>query len=124
MNKKLSLATKFTSAIIPIGLYFVTAKNALAVEVGVCIPKAGGGEICTFNGYTSYVKSFYGFTITLGASLAALMIVYSGYMYLVSQGDTTKLNKAKEIFTGAFLGFLLLLTISAILNWIGLPAFK
>lgn len=119
MNKNLVLITKFAAATLPIGLYFVSAKNALAVTVGVCLD----GK-CTFNGYTSYVKSFYGFTITLGASLAALMIVYAGYMYLVSQGDTTKLNKAKEIFTGAFLGFLLLLTVSTILNWIGLPAFK
>ena len=125
MNKKHKIITKISGVLLSTGLYLLSAKSAFALTLGVCLPSAKGGpEVCTVTGYSQYIRSFYGFTITLGASLAGLMIISSGYIYLTSQGDTTKLNKAKEIFTGSFLGFILLLSVSAILRWIGLPAFK
>ena len=109
-----------------LSLLLISAQNALAsttVNVGVCIPNEAGGCTEQFT-YQTYVKAFYGYAIRLGSALAALMIAYSGYLYLTSQGDTTKLNKAKEIFMGSFLGFIILITISLILNWIGIVGFN
>jgi hypothetical protein len=93
-------------------------KNAVKVETGVQIP---GSNQTAFN-YCTYVNAIYKFAIKLGIMLVILMIVYAGYLYLFSQGDSTKINNAKDIIIGAILGYLLLLVIGVILNFIGLPA--
>jgi len=122
-SKLLKSVSVVTAAV---SVLLISAQNALAsatVNVGVCIPNESGGCTEQFT-YQTYVKAFYGYAIRLGSALAAVMIAYSGYLYLTSQGDTTKLNKAKEIFMGSFLGFIILITISLILNWIGIAGFN
>lgn len=71
----------------------------------------------------SYILEFYKYALRLGAILSILMIIYAGYLYVFSQGDTSKLGQAKEVLTGTLLGFLLLLTVGIILNFLGLPSF-
>lgn len=88
------------------------------VKVGLCI----GGK-CDFS-YGGYVHAIYGFALTLGGTLTALMIIYAGYVYMTSQGDNTKINTAKDIFMGTLLGFVLLLTLGMVLDFLGLPTFK
>jgi hypothetical protein len=97
-----------------------STKTVYAVEtkvaVGLCLV---GESTCSYT-YSDYVRNFYIYSLRLGLALAGIMIMYSGFLYLTSQGDTTKLNKAKEIFTGAALGFFLLISVYAILNFLGL----
>lgn len=92
------------------------AETQTQVNVGLCL---GSGNNCHYD-YSTYVHDFYIYSLRLGLALAGIMIMYSGFLYLTSQGDTTKLNKAKEIFTGAALGFFLLISVYAILNFLGL----
>lgn len=102
-------------------LVLLLTKVAYAVEtkvnVGLCL--LPGERTCSYT-YSDYVRNFYIYSLRLGLALAGIMVMYSGFLYLTSQGDTTKLNKAKEIFTGAALGFFLLVSVYAILNFLGL----
>ena len=97
-------------------IFLLSAKTAYAVSVGVPI---NGNSSFT---YSTYVKALYSFSLIMGENLAGLMIVYAGYIYLTSQGDTSKINTAKEIVTGAILGLLILWLIKLILQFIGLPS--
>lgn len=116
---------KFAFAITVFLAPLIFGKSALAVAVGVCIPtqNADGSFTCKSDfEWNSYVTAIYGYAIILGGTLSVLMIVFAGYTYLTSQGDTTKINSAKEILLGAILGFLILLTVRLILDFIGLPS--
>lgn len=92
---------------------------AQAVDVGVEIPggKSGG------KGYTyqSYIADVYKFALTLGEWLAVLMIVYAGYKYMTSQGNSSAINDAKEMLIGALLGLAILFLVRVILNTLNLP---
>jgi len=90
--------------------------NAAKVEVGVPVPGTSG----TSYDFKGYVKAIYTFAIRIATPLVILMIIYAGYIYLFSQGDTTKVNQAKDILSGAILGYLLLLVIGVILTFIGI----
>lgn len=115
-------------------LSFLSPTPARAVSVGVCpdgstdcatknyqwscIPEGKPGHV---DNCVSYISEIYKYSLRLGATLAVLMIIYAGYLYVFSQGDTSKLTQAKEILVGTLLGFLLLLIIGLILDFIGLP---
>ena len=125
----LLLATCFI--ILAASYLLLTPQSAQAVAVGVCpdgsdncanvdfqwlCPK-GAPDTCQ-----SYIVWIYKYAIKLGATLAVLMILYAGYIYLFSQGDSSKLTQAKDILLGAILGFVLLLAVGLILDFLGLPS--
>lgn len=89
--------------------------KAHAVKLGVCIPGAG----CDLS-WGGYVEAFYSFSIKAGGVLVVLMMVYAGYIYLSSQGDSAKLTAAKDIIFGALTGYILLLLSGMLLNYIGI----
>jgi|GEM_PF-1936763 len=93
---------------------------AHAVKVTVC---PDGGTACTSTDYSwgSYIEAIYGFSLKAGSILVVLMMIYAGYIYLTSQGESSKLSTAKDIIVGSLLGYVLLLTIYAVINYIGLP---
>jgi TRAP-type C4-dicarboxylate transport system permease small subunit len=88
-----------------------------AKEVGVGVSVGGQSKFY----YKTYIQAVYNYSIQLGSSLAVLMIIYAGYKYLTSRGDSSALSEAKDIFAGALLGLAVLLLIRLILNFIGLP---
>ncbi|MCX6808317.1 MAG: hypothetical protein NTW50_01450 [Candidatus Berkelbacteria bacterium] len=92
-----------------------------AGATGVAICPDGSSSCAGGYDFSSYVQAIYKFSIELGGSLTVLMLVYAGYIYLTSQGDTSKINSAKEILTGTLLGFVLLMSAGLILRFIGLP---
>jgi len=99
-------------------LTLLSFKFAQAVETKVAVGVCVNGQ-CNLT-YTEYVRQFYIYSIRLGLTLTGVMIMFAGYTYLVSQGDTTKLNKAKEYLTGAIIGFFLLITVWIIVGFLGL----
>jgi len=117
--KRITLSKIATATFIAAIFATLSTKIAHAeatVQVGICL---GGGNTCQYN-YSTYVHDFYIYSLRLGLALSGVMIMYSGFIYLTSQGDTTKLNKAKEIFTGAIVGLFLLMSVYAILQFLGL----
>lgn len=52
-------------------------------------------------------------------SLAILMIIYSGYVYMTSQGNPERINHAKDVIIGVIVGIVLLFTIRILLTTVG-----
>lgn len=83
--------------------------------VGVALP---GGQN-DFNGFSDWMTAFYEFSIRLGAILTILMLIFSGYRYMTSQGNPSAINEAKDIMIGSLSGFALLLLVNLVINFIG-----
>lgn len=88
-----------------------------ATSIGVAIPNTKQPANGMYQ-FKDYVSAIYEFSLKLGAVLAVLMIVYAGYKYINSAGDTTKLGEAKEVLTGAISGFAILLIIGLLLRYL------
>gem|GEM_PF-2521929 len=86
------------------------------IEVGLNPDGTSGGSY----EWKGYIKTFYYYAIRLGAALVVLMLVFAGYTYVTSNGDSSKLGTAKERVFGAIIGYLLLLFVGFILNYLGL----
>ena len=100
----------------------VLAADPPKVSVGLN-PDTVGNPTGMYN-YEDYIHAIYMWAIQIGSVLTVLMIIYSGYIYMTSQGDSSKINTAKDIFMGTLLGFIILLAVGIILDYIGLPTFK
>lgn len=121
MQIKIKTQIIFSAGCLSLALYSMIparARAAAEVAVGIC---PDGGNSCGAYSYTKYFQAFYKYSLRLGAMLSVMMIIYAGYLYLFSQGDSSKLTAAKDILVGTILGFLLLLVINLILDFIGLP---
>ena len=66
-----------------------------------------------------YINSVLQWGIPVLGSIAVLMLVYAGYIYMTSQGDQTKVGFAKELIIGVITGILLLFLINVLRNQIG-----
>lgn len=66
------------------------------------------------NDLSQYLNALFQFSLSIGAILAVIMIVYGGYLYMGSDMWATK-QKAKQKITDAVIGLLLLLGIYLIL---------
>lgn len=104
---------------------YLLIEKAHAVTVGLCIPgpnDAAGKPTCkdNFANYNDYIYAFLTYAQRVGFILVVLSVIWAGYLYLTSQGDSTKLNSAKDRVLGAILGFILLILLSTILQFIGL----
>lgn len=70
-------------------------------------------------GVTDYVNRILDWFIPIVGGVALLMMIYAGYLYMTSQGDSEKINQAKEIIIGVIVGIVLLFAIKLILDGIG-----
>jgi len=66
------------------------------------------------NALASFLNKLFTFSLSIGAILAVVMIVWGGYLYMFKDSFASKLN-AKEKITNAVIGLLLLLGIYLIL---------
>lgn len=57
--------------------------------------------------------------IPILGSVAFLVFIIAGYIYMTSQGDQTKITLAKELIIGAITGILLLFLIGVLKSQIG-----
>jgi hypothetical protein len=63
---------------------------------------------------SSYLNSLFQLSLSVGAILAVVMLVYGGYLYMGSDMWATK-QRAKQVITDAVIGLLVLLGIYLIL---------
>lgn len=99
------------------------SSSAYALELGVCIPKKGGGETCEVTSYVDYIRVVFKFALEAGVALTVLMIVYGGILYMTSQGNQSALNSAKDIIVGSLSGLAMLALVVLILTVLGMPVF-
>lgn len=105
---------------------FVAVSSAAneSTKIGINIP---GATRMTAGGYSSwqnYLSDIYGFALDIGFSLAVLMIVYSAILYLTSQGDSSKINTAKEFTMGALVGLAMLYMVGVLAKLLGIQGIK
>lgn len=56
------------------------------------------------NTFAQLVESITQIILTVGLPLAAIMIIYSGFLFVTAGGSEEKLNKAKQSFYWAIIG--------------------
>lgn len=61
----------------------------------------------------------YSFAIKIAIALAILRISWGGFIYLLSVGEITKVQEAKEMIVDSILGLLVVLGTYTFLVWIG-----
>lgn len=58
---------------------------------------------------TAFANSVVDAVVTVGLPIAALMIVYSGFLFVAARGNETKLKDAKNAFLYAVIGIAIIL---------------
>ena len=84
----------------------------------------GGDGTCNFDDLMSLINRVISFVlIDLATPLFALIIVYTGWLYLSSSGNSENIGKAKKIFKNALIGYVIALAawliVKTILNTLG-----
>lgn len=54
----------------------------------------------------------------LAGSIAVIMIIVAGVMYVTSSGDSGRVTKAKNMLTYAIVGIIIVIIAFAITNWV------
>lgn len=99
--KLILIALALSLSVLTIAANFSLAYNYEPMEA---IPGfAATGDFQTF------IKSFYSFGIWAVGIAALLMVFIGGYMYFMSAGNSSQMEKAKGIITNALLGVVLAL---------------
>jgi hypothetical protein len=87
------------------------------MTVGVTIPGATtSGQAYTVPGY---VRGIYAFSMKVAVALSILMIIYAGYKYLTSKGESGAINEAKDILFSTLMGAALLMLVVLVANFAG-----
>ena len=77
----------------------------------------------------SFVKSVMGITLSLAGGIAMILLIFSGYKFMASQGNPEALQAARDQFLSAIIGLLFIIFSLVILQIIGvdilnIPGFK
>ena len=80
-------------------------------------PPSGSGTVTEFGNtdFGGYVSKILTWLVTIVSSLAVLMFIYAGYIYVTSQGSPEGVTQAKDIIIGVITGIILLFLIEVIL---------
>lgn len=76
-------------------------------------------EIFKSESLDAFVNEFYPWAITVSSGLAVIMLIYSGYLYVTSAGNTEQITKAKDYISSALFGLAFLILASLIFKTIG-----
>lgn len=71
-----------------------------------------------------FVKSLFELILMLAGFSGVIIIIYSGYMLMISRGDKEKLAAARETLTGAIVGLLFIVLSIVILEIIGVDILR
>ncbi|MBD3310974.1 MAG: hypothetical protein GF349_00570 [Candidatus Magasanikbacteria bacterium] len=94
------------------------------VELGFCLPAGQSstevsiGGRNTFANIGEYIKYAYRYGVQAAALLAILVMIFSGFQWAASGGNTDTISRAKKRITGAIIGLLIALGSFAILQTI------
>lgn len=109
IKKKVLLTVAFASQ-----FFLVSSTRVLAAgqDVGVAIP---GTDATSFT-FKTYIDAIYKFSLIAGGALCVLMMIFAGYKYMTSRGESGALNEAKDIIVSTLMGAALLMLVYAIRN--------
>jgi hypothetical protein len=67
------------------------------------------GADCGFDNLLILAAALVSFVVKLSIPVAAALFIYAGFLYVTATDDSSKVSKAKSIFTTAFWGFVIIL---------------
>jgi len=94
----------------------------LFLSANVCFAAAGQASIwkdmeecrksgsCSLNDFVRLFANVSQWILGIVGSLALLMFIYGGLMFIISSGSSEKVTKAKEIIIGAVIGLVIVFT--------------
>jgi len=123
LAKKVFLATTFFSQLFFAGRVFAVDATTAGTPVGVSYPNGANSNAISSGStydYVQYIGRIYGFAMKAAVALSILMVVYSGYKYMTSRGDSGAINEAKDILFSTLMGAALLMLVVLVGNIAGL----
>jgi len=95
-----------------------TADSAQAVDLWDNMDACRDKGDCTLNDFTKLAVNFSQWLLGVTGSLALLMFIYGGVMFLISAGSSDKVTRAKEIIFGAVMGLVVVFTSYLIIGFV------
>ncbi|MBU1164514.1 pilin [Patescibacteria group bacterium] len=80
-----------------------------------CTNPKGAGE-CGFNDVVKMIANFSKLLLGVVGSLALLMFIYGGLMFVIAEGKEERIQKAKDVLKNAAIGLLIVFTAWIIVN--------
>ncbi len=78
----------------------------------------GGVESCGISWISDYVFAIYTYGLTVVGVIAVLILMAAGLLWIVSGGDSGKINQAKGMIMGSVTGLLLIVGMNLLLSYI------
>ena len=93
--------------------YFIVLLLSITIpHISVAAGPCASGELCNplkFNSIQSFVEGFLKAVVYVGFPIAVLFVVYSGFLFVFAQGNSSELEKAKKNFMWTVIGVALFL---------------
>lgn len=90
-----------------------------------CAKEAGSVSECGLNDFLVVAVNVANWILGITGSLALLMFIYGGAVFLISSGNTEQVTKAKQIIIGSIIGLVIVfsswLIIDFVFKAVGLP---
>jgi hypothetical protein len=103
----------------PVTIRWISVGTALLASLTpglIYAQRTAQTELGTVSNFGDFLKLVFDWAIPITGSIAVIMFVYAGYLYMTSQGDTGKIGEAKEIIVGVIVGVMLLFTIGILMK--------
>jgi hypothetical protein len=81
-----------------------------------CAKKDGG--TCTLNDFVKVMVNLAQFILGITGSLALLMFIYGGVLFLISAGNPERITQAKKVITGAVIGIVIVFASYTIIGFV------
>lgn len=112
----LTLALAFGLVAVPLAVAPVTSADTAANSVKDGVNKIGGDSgQADFN---TGIKTIVNMLLFLLGVIAVIMIIYGGFRYVISQGDSGNTKAAKDIILYAVVGLVVAILAYAIVNFV------
>jgi len=100
-----------------IQIYWVIINGVILAPLRLAAQDAGSshvgdkgiGDLFKYKDINQFVSGLIGLALQIGVPIAAIMIMYSGFMFVTAQGNSTKIEEAKKMFFYTVIGAAILL---------------
>lgn len=99
----------------------VTGAIALIQNTGLAKALEAQTDFGTFKSFGEFANEVFRWGMPTIGSLAVLMFIYAGFLYMTSKGDQANITTAKDIITATIIGLVVLFTAGILMkNVIGM----
>jgi len=93
------------------GLKYSADEPEAKIGIGVGLFGTSVNDTSQNYSYIQYIHGIYEFSIKVAVALCTIMIIYAGFKYLTSKGDSGAINEAKDILFSTLMGAALLILV-------------